>query len=49
MGALLSNVLSGLIVAEEGEEFLSLEDMTAPKVEVKKRKPRTIISKISNH
>ena len=45
MGALLSNVLSGLIVAEEGEEFLSLEDMTAPKVEVKKRKPRTIISK----
>ena len=45
MGALLSNVLTGLIVAEEGEEFLSLEDMTAPKVEVKKRKPRTIISK----
>lgn len=45
MGALLSNVLSRSFVAEDGEEFLSLEDTTAPKVEVKKRKPRTIISK----
>ena len=45
MGALLSNALSGLSVAEDGEEFLSLEDTTAPKVEVKKRKPRTVISK----
>ena len=45
MGALLSNVLSGLCVAEDGEEFLSLEDTTAPKVEVKKRKARTVISK----
>ena len=38
MGALLSNALSALDVAEDGEEFLSLEDTTAPKVEVKKRK-----------
>ena len=45
MGALLSNVLSRSFVAEDGEVFLSLEDTTAPKVEVKKRKPRTIISK----
>ena len=45
MGALLSNVLCRSFVAEDGEEFLSLEDTTAPKVEVKKRKPRTIISK----
>ena len=45
MGALLSNALSALDVAEDGEEFLSLEDTTAPKVEVKKRKARTVISK----
>ena len=45
MGALLSNVLSGPYVAEDGEEFLSLEDTTAPEVEVKKRKARTVISK----
>ena len=45
MGALLSNALSALDVAEDGEEFLSLEDTTAPKAEVKKRKPRTVISK----
>ena len=32
-------------MAEDGEEFLSLEDTTAPKVEVKKRKARTVISK----
>ena len=45
MGALLSNALSAVDVAEDGEEFLSLEDTTAPKVEVKKRKARTVISK----
>ena len=45
MGALLSNGLSEVNVAEDGEEFLSLEDTTAPKVEVKKRKARTVISK----
>ena len=31
-------------MAEDGEIFLSLEDTSAPKVEVKKRKQRTIIS-----
>ena len=44
MGAFLKNALAGSYVAEDGEIFLSLEDTSAPKVEVKKRKPRTIIS-----
>ena len=32
-------------MAKDGDEFLSLEDTSAPKVEVKRRKPRAIISK----
>lgn len=44
MGGFLRNALTGYSVAEDGEIFLSLEDTSAPKVEVKKRKPRTIIS-----
>ena len=44
MGGFLRNALTGCSVAEDGEIFLSLEDTSAPKVEVKKRKPRTIIS-----
>ena len=44
MGAFLKNALAGVYMAEDGEIFLSLEDTSAPKVEVKKRKPRTIIS-----
>ena len=41
----MRNALTGYSMAEDGEIFLSLEDTSAPKVEVKKRKPRTIISK----
>ena len=45
MGALLSNALTGMFVAEDVEEFLSLEETTSPPVEVKPRKSRKPLSK----
>ena len=45
MGGLLSNALTGTDVAEDGEEFLSLEETTSPLPEVKPRKSRKPISK----
>ncbi len=45
MGALLSNALTGMFVAEDGEEFLSLEETTSPLPEVKPRKSRKPLSK----
>ena len=41
----MSNALTGMFVAEDVEEFLSLEETTPPPVEVKPRKSRKPLSK----